>query len=230
MAKGALSRVADIIRADVNDLLSRVEDPEKMVRQMILDMEDAVNESAAAVTRAVVNEKMLERQILKRQDQAAVWEANAEKAVSAGEDELARQALQQKVRVDLDVQELKTAQEEARKVTADLKQQMVQFKAKMAEARANERNLILRRKAVQQHKQMAHEPLGVSQEAFSRFEDFCQDVAREEASATVYEEVAGTQPMLDATFEKLAQKQKVEAELKALKQKMSGGEAAEDQK
>ena len=69
MARGIFYRMADIVKANVNDLITRAEDPEKMIRQMILEMEEAVNKATASVGTAVANEKRLERQYLEKQDQ-----------------------------------------------------------------------------------------------------------------------------------------------------------------
>ena len=100
MAKGIFSRMADIIKANINDLINRAEDPEKMIRQIILEMEEAVNKATASVGTAVANEKRLERQLLGRQDQIEEWQKKAELAVTSGEDDLARRALERKAAVE----------------------------------------------------------------------------------------------------------------------------------
>jgi len=224
MAKGAISRVADIIRADIHDMIGRMEDPEKMVRQMILDMEDAVSEAAAAVTQAMANERVLGKRISGREELGKNWASKAEQAVAAGEEELARKALEQRVAVASEVEEMQASLSEAEKVTAELKQQLVRFKAKLAEARASQKTLVLQRKAVERRKAMAGERPRVREDAFARFDEFCNQVTREEAEATVYEDVAGTKPALDSAFDKLEIKRKVDAELQALKEKLSSDE------
>ena len=96
MARGIFSRMEDIVKANINDLLNRAEDPEKMIRQMILEMEEAVNKVTASVGTAVANEKRLERQYLNEKDQIGGWHKKAELAVESGEDDLARRSLEGK--------------------------------------------------------------------------------------------------------------------------------------
>ena len=225
MAKGALSRMADIIRADVNDLVSRMEDPDKMVRQMIREMEETVDEATAAVAEAVANERLLERRIRERQAQATRWQEKAEQALAAGEEDLARRALEQKVAVTAEAGEMETALEEARKVTAELKQQVAQLKAKLTEANASRMAIVARCRAAQSRSQVPRTPLQVREEPFTRFERLCEEVARAEATAEVYEEMAGSEPALEEVFDKLEQKKRVDAELKALKQRLGLTEA-----
>ncbi len=223
MSKGALSRMADIIRADIDDLVSRMEDPGKLIRQMIREMEEAVEEVVASVGRAMANEKVLERRVREKRAAAVAWEEKAVQAVEAGEEELARQALHQKVAVMAEAEASEEALDEARQVTAQIKQQLVQFKAKLEEARSRQKTLVVRRRVAEGRRGVAQRPSGVKTDVFERFEGFCEQVAGEEAAAEVYEEVAGSKPVLDDAFEKLEQKKRVEAELEALKQKLGRG-------
>ena len=225
MAKGALSRMADIIRADVNDLVSRMEDPDKMVRQMIREMEETVDEATAAVAGAVANERLLERRVRERQAQATRWQGKAEQALAAGEEDLARRALEQKVAVTAEAGEMETALEEARKVTAQLKGQVAQLKAKLTEANTSRMAIVARCRAAQSRSQVPRTSLEVREEPFARFERFREEVARAEATAEVYEEMAGSEPALEEAFDKLEQKKRVDAELKALKQRLGLTEA-----
>ena len=113
MAKGIFSRMADIIKANITDLLNRAEDPENMIRQMILEMEEAVNKATASVGTAVANEKRLERQYLEKKDQIGSWQKKAELAVQAGEDDLARRALERKAALEEAVRDLRAALDES---------------------------------------------------------------------------------------------------------------------
>ena len=121
MARGTFSRMADVVRAEVDGFLTQLEDPKKMVRQMVLDMEDALDDAIAAVGRAVANEKMLEKQVGVKKEAENVWQQKAEAAMQAGEEELARKALHQKVVVAEVIAALEQGLEEAREVSAALK-------------------------------------------------------------------------------------------------------------
>lgn len=222
MAKGTFSRIADIVRAEVDDMLSRVEDPEKLVRQMVRDMEDAVDEAIAGVGRAVANEKLLGRRVKAQQEAVARWQQKAEGAVEAGEEELARRALQQKLAAMEEVEQLEQARAEAVQVTEQLKGQLERLKARVQEARARQRTLISRQGLARRRGTLVQHPPRVREDAFDQFDELCRRVDRAEVEAEVYEEVAGRQPELEDTFERMEQKQRVEEELRALKQKASG--------
>ncbi len=219
MAKGAFGRIADIIRADVDDVISRMEDPKKMIGQMILEMEDSVNEAITAVGRAVANEKLMERRINEHADEVARWEAKAQQAVAAGEDEMARRALKQKMVAAEALESLKTSKVEA--VTNQLKNQLDKLKTKLQEARSQQRTVIAKHQVAQRGTLGSH-PSPVREDAFQRFDELRHKVEQAEITAEVYEDVAEEQPALEADFEKMEQKQRVEEELRKLKGKTTG--------
>ena len=225
MARGIFYRMADIVKANVNDLITRAEDPEKMIRQMILEMEEAVNKATASVGTAVANEKRLERQYLEKQDQIEAWQKKAEMAVEAGEDDLARRALERKAANQEATHDLEVALEESRKTSSQLKQQLTQLKAKLDEARTRQGTLIARRRAAEARKQIASGLSGVGEDAFSSFERFRQRIESEEAEAEAHQEMASADPSLEEEFSKLERKSTVEDELSALKKKMGQKDA-----
>ena len=209
---GTFSRISNVVRAEVNEVLNQVEDPKKMVRQMIRDMEDALDDAVDAVGHAIANEKLLERRIAQKQADSALWTRKAEDAMDAGAEELARKALFQKVAVDEAVNTLQKAREEAEEVTAMLKQRLAELKAKLASARARQSTLAIRRQVVQEMRQDAR---------VTAYDEFVQDVAREEATAEIYAEMmGGDDAQLQEEFDKLERKQRVEAEMQALKEKI----------
>ena len=214
--KGTLMRVANVIRAEVDDLLSSMEDPKKMVRQMLLDMEVALDQAVAAVGRAVANEKLLERQVKARQEEAKRWQQKAEEAVTAGADELARKALAAKVVVQGALGDLEKALEEAQEVSTNLKHQLGQLKAKLEDARARQGALAVRKHMAAERRGSAGSTLNAG--AFDRFDQFCQNIARDEVAAEVYEEMIGEKPSMDE-FDKLEQKHRVDKALQELKEK-----------
>lgn len=225
MARGIFSRMADIVKANVNDLVTRAEDPEKMIRQMILEMEEAVNKATASVGTAVANEKRLERQHLEKQDQVEAWQKKAELAVESGEDDLARRALERKTAIQEAACDLEAALEESQKTSGQLKQQLTQLKGKLDEARTRQGALVARRRAAEARKQIAKGLSGVGDDAFSSFDRFRQRIESEEAEADAHQAVAGTDPSLEEQFSKLERKSSVEDELNELKQKMGQKDA-----
>lgn len=225
MARGIFSRMADIVKANVNDLITRAEDPKKMIRQMILEMEEAVNKATASVGTAVANEKRLERQYIEKQDQIEAWQKKAELAVEAGADDLARRALERKAATQEAARDLEAALEESQKTSAQLKHQLTQLKAKLDEARTRQGALIARRRAAEARKQIAKGLSGVGDDAFSSFERFRQRIETEEAEAEAHQAMADSDPSLEEEFSRLERKNAVEDELNALKQKLGQKDA-----
>ncbi len=207
---GAFSRISNVVRAEVDDVLNKIEDPKKMVRQMVLDMEDALDDAVVAVAQAMANEKLLARRIAQKREESALWARKAEDAMDAGEEELARKALFQKVAIDEAVNTLQEARAEAEEMTATLKQRLAELKAKLASARARQSTLAIRRQVAQEMQQDARV------EAYDRF---VRDVAREEATAEIYAEMADDAQLQEA-FDQLERKQRVKAEMQALKEKI----------
>lgn len=207
---GAFSRISNVVRAEVDDVLNKIEDPKKMVRQMVLDMEDALDDAVVAVAQAMANEKLLARRIAQKREESALWARKAEDAMDAGEEELARKALFQKVAIDEAVNTLQEARAEAEEMTATLKQRLAELKAKLASARARQSTLAIRRQVAQEMQQDARV------EAYDRF---VRDVAREEATAEIYVEMADDAQLQEA-FDQLERKQRVKAEMQALKEKI----------
>ena len=208
---GTFSRISNVVRAEVDDVLNKIEDPKKMVRQMVLDMEDALDDAVVAVAQAMASEKLLARRIAQKREESALWARKAEGAMDAGEEELARKALFQKVAVDEAVNTLQKAREEAEEVTATLKQRLAELKAKLASARAQQSTLAIRKQVVVQE---------MRQDArVAAYDRFVRDVAREEATAEIYAEMADD-AQLEDEFDKLERKQRVEAEMQVLKEKI----------
>ncbi len=217
---GTFSRISNVVRAEVDDVLNKIEDPKKMVRQMVLDMEDALDDAVVAVAQAMASEKLLARRIAQKREESALWARKAEDAMDAGEEELARKALFQKVAVDEAVHTLQKARAEAEEVTATLKQRLAELKAKLASARAQQSTLAIRKQmAVQEMRQDARV------EAYDRF---VRDVAREEATAEIYAGMADD-ALLQEEFEQLERKQQVEAEMQALKEKVKQSARQDDE-
>jgi len=95
MARGPLSRMANVVRAEFEDLMSQMENPKLMVGQAIRDMETALDDALVSVAGAIANERILDRRLKEKKEEVSRWRMKAEEAVQAGEDELARHALSQ---------------------------------------------------------------------------------------------------------------------------------------
>lgn len=132
---GMFSRISDIFKSNVNDALDKAEDPEKMLKQMVLEMEESVNKATLAVANAIANEKSLERRISKERSIAADWQQKAMAALQAGREDLARQALEKKAVAEKNVNDLVPVQATATQTSAKMREQLDQLKHKLEEAR-----------------------------------------------------------------------------------------------
>jgi len=97
---GIFDRMTDIFKSNVNDALDRMEDPEKMLKNMIIEMEEALTKATSALAKAIANEQNLRKQQGLAQQQAAQWEEKAALAMKAGNADLAKQALSKKITYD----------------------------------------------------------------------------------------------------------------------------------
>ena len=221
MAKGAFSRISDILKSNINEMLDRAEEPDKMIRQMVRDMEEAVGKATASVGTAVANHKRLERQFNDKQSQVAEWQGKAERAVEAGEDALARRALERKAVFAKAAEDLAPAVEESRQTAEQLREQLRELKTKLEEARTRQGTLIARHQAAQARKRLAQSISGLGEDAFSSFERFEQKVEESEAEAAAHTEISGEMESLEKEIRQIEVDHSVDDELKALKDKMN---------
>lgn len=213
---GTLSRMANVVRAEVGAVLNRIEDPKKMARQMIWDMQTEVDDAQEAVAHAIANERLLDRRLAQKREDAVLWTRKAEAAVDAGEEDLAHKALVQKVAADEAIAALEKARAEAEVATETLKDRAADLKAELAVARTQQGALALRMQAARARRDVAM----VDVRARSRYDEFVDAVTRDEVAAEVYAEMAASDGgQLKAEFARLEQKQRVEAEIQALKEK-----------
>jgi phage shock protein A len=216
-------RMADIVKANLNDLLDRAEDPEKMIKQMVIEMEEAVNKATLAVGSAIANEKSLERQYNKQLALTNDWQQKAVQAVNAGRDDLARQALERKNSIGRNVGDLEKMLAEARTTSTNLRGQLDQLKAKLDEARMRQSTLIARSQAAKAKKQISQSFVGVGSDAFSKFDQLERKVEKTEAEAEAFAQLASENTSLEDQFKALGAHSEVDDELAQLKAQLGAG-------
>jgi phage shock protein A len=144
-----LDRISRLIRANLNDLLRRAEDPEKIIEQAVLDMKEALKEAREQVAAAMAEAKRLEREVESHLKEAALWEEKAKEALKAGREDLAKEALRRRKRA-LDLAEgFKAQLEEQKGLTNRLMTQLKALEAKIDEAEARKKLLLARKKGVE---------------------------------------------------------------------------------
>ncbi len=144
-----LDRISRLIRANLNDLLRRAEDPEKIIEQALLDMKKALKEAREQVAAAMAEAKRLEREVESHLKEAALWEEKAKEALKAGREDLAKEALRRRKRA-LDLAEgFKAQLEEQKGLTDRLMTQLKALEAKIDESEARKKLLLARKKGVE---------------------------------------------------------------------------------
>ncbi|MDW8295663.1 MAG: PspA/IM30 family protein [Raineya sp.] len=219
---GIFGRIGDIIRANINDLLDKAEDPVKMIKQMVIDMQEAVTKATAGLAQAMAQEKKLQRDYEKFEAMSKEWENKAMTALQAGNEDLARKALAKKAEADQQAATYKQMYEQAAQTTATLKTQVEQLKAKLDEARMKESTLIARSQAAKAQKEIAKN-IGTFDHSSisSKFAKFEEKILKQEAEAQAFTQLAEGSTSLDDEFKALEKNATVEDELAKLKAKLA---------
>lgn len=217
---GIFSRIADVFKANVNDMLDQVEDPEKMIKQMVIEMEESVNKATLAVAQAIANEKGLERKQEKARKDKDEWEQKAMQALQANREDLAKAALEKKAISERNLNDLIPIYNQARETSNKLREQLNSLKSKLDEAKSRQSTLIARSQAAKAQKQISQSMSGVGSDAFGKFDKFEGKIEKLESEAQAYGELAGESTSLDEEFKKLNSSSSVDSDLLALKAKM----------
>ncbi len=217
---GIFTRFKDIVASNISSMLDKAEDPEKLIKLMIREMEDTLIEIKSACANAIANKKKVERFFDGIQEKEAFWSQKAELAVNKGKDNLARQALQEKRRYTL---RMEAVDEEATELDAIIEQyrdDIVELEGKLKSAREKQRMLVQRHIRAQRKKQ-AHEEIrrADSAEIMNKFDELENHIERMEAEADLVN--YGRHADLEDEFEALEADDDIEEELNKLKSSQS---------
>ncbi|MBN1639026.1 MAG: PspA/IM30 family protein [Ignavibacteriales bacterium] len=218
---GLFSKFVDIIKANINDLLDKAEDPEKMIKLMIVEMQEAVVKATSALAQAMGNRNRLQQQYLAAEKQAEHWQQQARLALEKGKEDLAREALNKKVISESNAAQFKAMYESAEKDTAKLKEQVDQLKQKLEEARMKESMLIARSQTAKAKKEIAKKVGGLDQNSFAKFDKFEEKIIKIEAEAEAFSEMADAETKVRDQFRELEKEGKVDEELEKLKAELN---------
>jgi phage shock protein A len=221
---GIFDRMSQLIRANVNDILDRAEDPEKMLNQLIRDMEDSIQNARQQVAAMIVQEKELEADANQTKMLAAEWGKKAERAVAAGKDDLAREALRRKRDNDENSRVYGEQLGLQQQTVERLKQQLRQLESKYQATLSQRDALIARQRRAQAQHQVATaasatvlNPLDPAAD-LERME---RKIRQTEAQAAAALEM-GQDDSLEAQFRELDADDDIEAELALLKANVAG--------
>ena len=217
---GIFTRFRDIISSNINAILDKAEDPEKLIKLMIREMEDTLVEIKAACAGAMASSKKVQRQLDTLHDRIRYWEEKAGLAIKKGRDNLAREALVEKRRYTRRVDGLENEITEHNLLIEQYQDHIRQLEDKLKSARDKQRLLVQRHIHANRKRQAQEEIRRVdSSEAMLKFDDLENRIERMEAEADLVN--FGKKTALEAEFDTLSVDEEIEKELQALKTPVS---------
>jgi len=221
---GIFSRVSDIINSNINAMLDRAEDPAKLVRLIIQEMEDTLVEVRSSSARVLADRKEAARRLEQVRTEAASWEEKARLAIAKGREDLARGALQEKRTLEEEVALVETELASTDEHIAQLSREVTQLQQKLDDARARQKALALRGQTVQSRirvkRQIQREALD---DAFHRFENFERRMDTLEGHLEAMDLGREVAPDLAGQIDALEDDERIREELERLKADVAGG-------
>lgn len=216
---GMFSRLGDIIGSNINAMLDIAEDPEKIARLMIHEMEDTLVEVRTATARAMADQKAIQQNIVELQKARDDWEAKAELAITKGREDLARRALLAKHKTEAEIVRLEATNSVLKETCKKRQDDLGRLQSKLDEAKAQEQTLKMRHEVASQRiKIREHMHDGKVDEALARYADLERKVGELESYA---ETIKPSAPSLKEEFEILERDEKLDREFEALKAKLN---------
>ncbi len=222
---GIFKRVSDIISANLNELVDGFEDPEKMLKQAVREMEAAIETALDGAVKVIANEKLLDKQLAEQRRLVDCWQDRAREAVHREDDEAARTALARKAEHEKLAAALEDQAATAQTAGRKLRRQIDAMRVRLAEARRKQVSLTARKQAAGARKRILSDLGGsaVNDEAFARFDRMSTKIEQAEAEADALLELTGHELQNDDVDEQTVDSA-IEAELQALKTGIAASE------
>jgi phage shock protein A len=216
---GIFSRLSDIVNANLNSLLDRAEDPEKMAKLMIQEMEDTLVEVRSAAVKNISEKKEIQRRLDQLAAAEADWAQKAEFAISKGRDDLAKGALLAKRKLAESADALRGELKAVDEALARHDEDLARLQSKLQEAKAKQKALLIRLNAAQKRVQVRRTRAdGRVDDALARYDTLHRKIDELEGRAEVYD--MGQAKTLEQEFASLEAETGLDAELDALKEKL----------
>lgn len=218
-------RIGDLIKANINDLLDKAEDPEKMIKQIIIDMEEQLRKSTQSLGTAMGSQNQVKKQLENAKQQSNTWQEKAKMCLSQGNEELAKQALENKVKQDQMVAQYQQMCDSMDAQVNEIRNQVDILKQKLEEARSKQAMLVARSQMADAKEQMA-KSLGNmdTKSAFAKMDKMEQKIAAKESQADAFAQISGTEQSTNDPFAQMETDNAINAELEKLKQEMNSNQ------
>ncbi|MGJ8679971.1 phage shock protein PspA [Paraglaciecola sp.] len=218
---GMFSRMSDIVQANINAILDKAEDPVKVVKLLIQEMEETLVELRSVAASNLAEKRHLQRQLDKLKQQTKDWQSKATLAMEKGREDLAKAALVEKhagqQKVTALTQEMDVVEESLSKLQADTGK----LQDKLVEARAKQKSLVIRERSASVRMTAKNKTHSIKiDDAIVRFEQYERRIDDLEAQVDAYDLVNESQG-LDAQFQELENESAIEKELEALRKKVA---------
>jgi phage shock protein A len=214
--------MTDIINSNINAMLDQAEEPEKMVRLIIQEMEDTLVEVRSSSARVLADRKAVARRLQQVQAEAVTWEEKARLAINKGREDLARGALQEKRAIEEEVLLIESELIATDEHIAELGEEVAQLQQKLDDARAKQKALVMRSKTVESRikvkRQIQREELDGAFQRFQYFERRMDTLESQLESMDIGKEVS---PDLAAQINALQDDENISDDLEKLKARMS---------
>jgi phage shock protein A len=217
---GILGRLSTLIKSNVNDAIDSMQDPAKEIDQMIRDMEDSARQARTEVAQCMATAKQQEKRVGVLTGEAGTWEEHAKRAIQAGDDALAKEALRRKAEKDAERLEAEKALQDQRVYVDQLTSGLKALEARVKDVKLRQGTL---REKARANKKGA--PTSVKTSAFDDFERMSGKIEAIEAEASIGDELAGRTPEsmeADKKLRELTEKSSVDDALAELKKKLGG--------
>ncbi|HEX4616552.1 MAG TPA: phage shock protein PspA [Stellaceae bacterium] len=216
---GIFSRLADIVNSNINSILDRAEDPEKIIRLIIQEMEDTLVEVRSSAVRTIAEKKEVERRVATLEREQEEWQRRAELAVTKGREDLAKGALLAKARVAEALSALQHQRQQIEDALAQQNEDIGKLQAKLADAKLREKAIVTRQKTaanrIKLRTRLYDEHIT---DAFARFEQVERALDEMEGRVEVFD--LGRKKTFADELAGLEAESGVEEELKALKERL----------
>ena len=217
---GIFTRFSDIVNSNINAILDKAEDPEKIVRLMIQEMEDTLVEVRSAAARSIADKKDLNRKLTTLEREQEDWDSKAELALRKGREDLAKAALVEKSRATAAAEAVKADYQAVDEGLAKLNEDISRLEAKLQDAKARQKSLLARHKTANSRlaaRRKIHE--SKIDDAMVRFEQYTRRIDDVEGRVEAYD--MGLPKDLNHEIAGLAAEESIEKDFDALKRRVA---------